>query len=1248
MINYKHSKVTKFIFNSTKLYLVVAIQLIGFSLYGQENEMGIPFAQNFPPKSYGYESQNYSITEDANGILYIGNLSGILEYDGYLWRMIPQNGIPQLAVDSKGCVFVGSYNNFGYLIRNKQDINVFVSLINKLPLRNRNIGQVAKILNLNEKVFFVAGSNLYLWNNKTLQMLDSSAIAINIFKVNNQIYISRVPGGIFKYVSSGLVKVNNNDFFSKKTVVGILPYEESLLIKTVQDKSFFVLNPDGTVIPFVTEIDDFLNTNGYTCAIPVADGFYAIGTTRGGFVVIDKNGKYITGLNEKTGLNNDFVHDLFIDKRNNLWVSLNNGICRTEVPSAFTYFNRNNGVHGSVSSICRYRGKIYIATSQGAFYLKTNPIVIGSENITNINSEKFNPVKNINADCNRFFALKEGLLLSANDGIYLINNDEAKKISDGQLEAIARSKKYSNIIYLGKINGLFALSYKNGKWIELGKFKKINEQIRTIAEDNNGILWLGTDYSGTYKVDFSKGWSNTANVSTYFENHGLPTFHNWIDVYNTSQGILFSTQKGVYRYNYNNDKFNIDTQIGLDFSSGKRWVFPITEDYSNNLWLSSGIEGVFDKETAVAYYKGQGIKYKLINIPFKKIKDFTVETIYPDFNNVVWFGGSDGLIRFDTKYYNNDTSALKTILRQVVIGHDSIVFCGVSTVNDALTGIVDTVVPKFKFRFNHITFSFSAPFFESPEDVFYQYYLENFDKEWSQWERTHLKEYTNLYEGEYVFHVRAKNIYNNKSQEAVYHFIIKPPIWRTWYALLIYIILLASFILMLLKWRAYSYAQDKFKLEHLLAERTEELVKQKERAEDLIANILPKDTAEELASNGHATRKKYKMVTVLFSDVQGFTQIAEHMNPEKLLDELDKFFLQFDNVVEKLGIEKIKTIGDAYMCAGGIPQKNRTNPIDVIMAAIEMQQFMKILRKESENEWDIRIGIHTGPVIAGVVGSKKFSYDIWGDTVNIASRMESSGKVGEINISEITHELVKDYFDCDYRGKLPVKYKGEIDMYFVKGFKPELSINGEGIFPNDEFFRKLQFIRFADLEEVVMTKLDKGLPKNLYYHNVKHTIDVMVQVEIFGIGENVTRDELLLLKTAALFHDSGFLIGYEDHELLSIKMAKDILSQFQYTDQQIKIVSEMIFATKFPPSPRTKLEMILCDADLDYLGRADFIPVSQNLFRELYEHGKIHSIDEWNKMQYEFIRNHQYFTATARELRNSNKSTKLDELNNLV
>jgi class 3 adenylate cyclase len=240
------------------------------------------------------------------------------------------------------------------------------------------------------------------------------------------------------------------------------------------------------------------------------------------------------------------------------------------------------------------------------------------------------------------------------------------------------------------------------------------------------------------------------------------------------------------------------------------------------------------------------------------------------------------------------------------------------------------------------------------------------------------------------------------------------------------------------KWRAIKHDRERLRLEEIIQERTEALMKEKEKTESLLANILPKKTADELKSKGKVTSSKFKMVTVLFADIEGFTKIAEQMNPDKLIDELDHFYFHFDSVVEKYNIEKIKTIGDAYMAAGGIPVKNRTNPVEVILAAMEMQHFMKSLKDNNADIWDLRIGIHTGSVIAGVVGQKKFSYDIWGDTVNTASRMESSGKVGKINISESTYHLVKEFFNFDFRGKMPVKYKWDIAMYFVKGIKADL------------------------------------------------------------------------------------------------------------------------------------------------------------------------------------------------------------------
>jgi len=705
---------------------------------------------------------------------------------------------------------------------------------------------------------------------------------------------------------------------------------------------------------------------------------------------------------------------------------------------------------------------------------------------------------------------------------------------------------------------------------------------------------------------------------------------------------------GVYRFNPATGTFFADNEMGVDFRSGDKWIFPVVEDEYKSLWFSCAVKGQYAKETGVAYYNSENKTYSKVTSPFRKIKDFTVECIYPDTGAITWFGGFDGLIRFDVSVPGEDTINFRTIIRSIVIGADSNVFAGNVFLTDSMTGESTIILPSFRYKYNHILFYFAAPFHIGQDEIEFQCYMEGFDKDWQQWDKSNYKDYSYLPEGSYTFHVKARNLFGTVSSEASYSFEIRPPLYRHLLAYIIYLTVLVAFVYMLLKWRAYVDAQDRIKLERLLAERTEELVKQKERAEELVANILPKDTAEELVSKGHATRKKYKMVTVLFSDVQGFTRIAEHMNPEKLLDELDKFFLYFDAVVERLGIEKIKTIGDAYMCAGGIPVKNRTNPIDVVLSALEIQQYMKVLKAQSQNEWDIRVGIHTGPVIAGVVGSKKYTFDIWGDTVNIASRMESTGQAGEINISETTHEMVKDYFTCEYRGKLPVKYKGEIDMYFVKGILPELSENNDGIHPNKEFISKLQLLRFNDLEELIMTKLDKGLPKNLYYHNVKHTIDVMVQTEILAISERVTREEMLLLKTAALFHDTGFLIGYDDHEFLSIKMAKDILPQYKYSPEQIEIISELIFATKLPPAPKNKIEMIICDADLDYLGRNDFIPVSQNLFREMYERGKIRSIEEWNRQQYAFISQHNYYTETARKLREINKIEILKDLKKMI
>jgi class 3 adenylate cyclase/Tfp pilus assembly protein PilF len=213
------------------------------------------------------------------------------------------------------------------------------------------------------------------------------------------------------------------------------------------------------------------------------------------------------------------------------------------------------------------------------------------------------------------------------------------------------------------------------------------------------------------------------------------------------------------------------------------------------------------------------------------------------------------------------------------------------------------------------------------------------------------------------------------------------------------------------------------------------LDKQKVEIENLLLNILPERVARELQIFGYSTPRNYELVSILFTDFKNFTSISSGLTPKELVEELNTFFETFDAICETYNLEKIKTIGDSFMCAGGIPEPNKTNPADAVRAGLEMQEFMgKTNNKriaEGKIPWDLRIGINTGPVLAGVVGKKKYAYDIWGSAVNLASRMEANGEPGKVNISENTFNLIMDKFVCQHRGKIYAKNVGEVDMYFV-------------------------------------------------------------------------------------------------------------------------------------------------------------------------------------------------------------------------
>lgn len=376
---------------------------------------------------------------------------------------------------------------------------------------------------------------------------------------------------------------------------------------------------------------------------------------------------------------------------------------------------------------------------------------------------------------------------------------------------------------------------------------------------------------------------------------------------------------------------------------------------------------------------------------------------------------------------------------------------------------------------------------------------------------------------------------------------------------------------------------------------------------------------------------KFEMVTVLFCDIEGFTKIAEQLNPEVLIDKLDEFYLYFDSVIEKYDIEKIKTIGDAYMCASGIPRKNTSNPLEILLAALEIQRYMTETRRSGITIWDIRIGIHTGPAITAVLGKKKLTYDIWGDTVNIASRMESSGEPGEINISSNTFQHIAAYCDCTYRGKMPVKYKGELDMYFVRGLKPQWSA-GSAFAPNRDLLDTLQLTRLSDYEEDIFAWTLNDIPGTFHFHNLRYAYDVYLKADMLARAEGLGVHDTLLVRTAAAFFMLYYCRRQPDCTGCELEKLPLLMREIRLSESTIAEVMEFLRATFDSSTANGLREEVFHDALYDYFGRADFADMLHLLYSEHCARFPETSLNTWIANQFDFYRQLRFFTSTARQL----------------
>lgn len=820
------SKVYKqFIFT---ILLIVFLSFYGFT---QKGEIGFLPIKNFSPNELKALPQNWAIIEDNRGIIYIGNKEGLLEFDGTTWRKIrirAEYDVRSLAIDDLGRIYVGSVGEFGYMQPNNIGDLEYVSLKKYIKNEYQEFDDVWKTFYLNGKVYFQTSGKLFCLIGDTIYSWNAKTEFHNSFAVNNNLYLTQTDIGLTKLQGKDIILPSGGEEFADKKLYILLPYIESNhMFAVTNDNGAFVINDQQDqfkIQQFKLDIDDILLDYQVYHGTLLPNNYISIGTFEGA-EIITHLGKVKYWLNQNMGLADDNIKFQYVDRQNNLWFALSNGLSRVEINSPIMMFDKRSNVKGTIESITRVDGKLFIASSVGAFYLnKVLPI--------KHKPSEFLPIENIN---NETWIVKpiitkseQILLVEANEDIYEVDliTMKGKSILHDYPWAIHQSKLDENLVFIGLEEGVTSLYRENSSWISKENLNGIDLLIKDIAEDNSGNLWLGNPENGIFKLNYKiENKSIVSNELNFYDTlHGLP--EGPYIPFSFDNKTIVGTGSGLYIYDSIMDKFIPDTSLENAFGIKNRYIYFISIDYEKNLWMNTYIAN--ENRDEIGYFSGiEDGKITWNALPFKGNISGLINTIYHDKDGITWFGGTEGLFRYNSKIQKEYTKKYYTLIRQVRLDQDSIIFNG--TFFDE-TGYVSTSQPEqlkyvLPYKYNSLIFEYSAQNIDIGHPTKYSYFLNGYDKKWSEWTEETKKEYTNLPEGEYVFRVKAKNAYDNIGVEADYEFSIDPPWYRTIVAYIGYILGLVGFIYLIVT----QYTKY---LRQIIKENTAEIRAQKEEIEE--------------------------------------------------------------------------------------------------------------------------------------------------------------------------------------------------------------------------------------------------------------------------------------------------------------------------------------------------------------------------------------------------------------------------------
>lgn len=737
---------------------------------------GLPFVRNFNTQEYKAGIQNWSMAQDKRGLLYVANNLGLLEFDGLNWQVFAVNNgskIRSVAIDPSGRIYVGCQGEFGYFFPDRRGQFQYTSLADSLPPSYRDFDETWNLFLDDGKVYFCTFSNIFIYDGARLEVVHPErAIELSFF-VNRELLVNDRASGLMKLKGGRLEQVHGGGYFKGLGLSAVLPaFNSQYLVSTFHD-GIFLLDQAGKAQAWNVGQQPKFREASINCMIRLRNGNIAIGTQHAGLFILDQAGETILHLAGGQGLENRTVLSLLEDDSQNLWVGSNNGISYVELGSPFTVINEEMGLPGTGYSAFLTGENLYMGTNTGLYVRDAGT-----------RDARFRLIDGTSGQVYHVGQYGNDLLMGHHNGTYRIDGDRAKLLSSNQGSWIfSAAPGIADVLVGGTYGGLQFFDLHDGHWSYASRAEGFKESSRIMEFDRDGSLWVTHGYKGAFKIDLDIPSRTIRGVSFYGANKGFPS-QVLINVYAVRNELVFTSERGVYRYDKSADRFVPDPLFTQHLGPDAQ-LWNIREDALGNIYF-------IGRDLIGAMRRNARGGYDVDRQSFNKIRPFLnddLENLVILKTNEVLFGAKEGFIHYDPRAAISNTPAIRTHIRKVTStgSGDSVMFFGNFVRQDRMLDEQPAEqVIVLPYSRNSIMFSYAANSFDSEPEVFHQAYLEKFDKNWSPWTTQTQKEYTNLKEGRYTFHVRSRNVFGEVGEEARYRFVILPPWYRTGWAYTLY------------------------------------------------------------------------------------------------------------------------------------------------------------------------------------------------------------------------------------------------------------------------------------------------------------------------------------------------------------------------------------------------------------------------------------------------------------------------------